>query len=493
MKLAWMDAGVAVGLGFLLAVSPAAAASRKDKEAVERLAARYHALNQFNGSLLVADETGVVLKKGYGQANMEWGIPAGPDTKFRIGSVTKQFTATLILQLVGEGKVRLEDPVTKYLPDYRQDTGSRVTVTHLLNHTSGIPSYTSNPKFGDVARDPFTVAAFVKEHCSGDLQFEPGTKYAYNNSGYFLLGAIIEKVTGKTYAQVLEERIFKPAGMKNSGYDVSATVLPKRAEGYDFKSGQYVNADYLDMGLPYAAGSIYSTVEDLYLWDQALRGTTLLSEELKKKMTTPGLDQYGFGVSLEPFTLDDGKTKLTAVYHGGGINGFSSFFVRVPEKKQVVVALSNVGRGARPRPLSEGVLSILNGVAPKQPLKSIADEVSRILATGTAQQALATYQQLKGGKAGAEYFFGAGELNRVGYDLLRVGRVPEAIEVFKANVEQFPEDGNVHDSLGEAYLAQGNKALAKASYRRSLELDPSNTNAEKVLKELDAPEAKKAP
>jgi len=483
-----MNAGGVAGLALLLAVSSAGAASRKDS--IDRLAAKYTELKQFNGALLVADDKGIILKKGYGQANFEWQLPVTPDTKFRIGSVTKQFTAALILKLVEEGKVGLEDPITKHLPDYRQDTGSRITVTHLLNHTSGIPSYTSRPDFGEkVSRNPYKVADFVKQFASGDLEFEPGSKYAYNNSGYFLLGTIIEKVTGKTYAQVLRERIFEPLGMKNTGYDVSETLLAKRASGYERNPDGFVNAAYLDMGLPYAAGSMYSTVEDLYLWDRALYGDKVLPAALKQKMFTPGLGDYGFGWNLEPTQLDDGKTKVATTSHGGGINGFSAFLIRVPEKKEVIIVLSNVGRGVRARSLAAGVLSVLHGVTPQTPLKPIGEVVWESLAKGTATDAITRYKAVKV-KNPTEYFFGPGELNSVGYRLMQGGRLPEAIEIFKFNVELFPQDGNVHDSLGEAYLAHGDKVQAVTSYRRSLELDPTNTNAEKVLKQLEQPAAK---
>ncbi|RYZ32876.1 MAG: class A beta-lactamase-related serine hydrolase, partial [Myxococcaceae bacterium] len=234
----------------LLFVPVAAGAATRQQE-LDRLLTQYHQLRQFNGAALVANEKDVILKKAYGQANFEWNVPNTPDTKFRIASVTKQFTAMVILQLVAEGKLKLDDTLVSALPDYRKDTGSRITLTHLLNHTSGIPSYTSAPDFfPKVSRNPYAVADFVKQFASGDLEFEPGSKFAYNNSGYFLLGAIIERVTGKPYAQAVQERIFTPLGMKDSGYDVHATVLPKRASGYELVPDGYVNAAYLDMSLP---------------------------------------------------------------------------------------------------------------------------------------------------------------------------------------------------------------------------------------------------
>lgn len=206
----------------------------------------------------------------------------------------------------------------------------------------------------------------MKKSCSGDLEFEPGTKYAYNNCGYYLLGALIEKLTGQTYAQAVQARIFGPLGMKDSGYDVTATVLPKRASGYTPRPGGYVNAPYIDMGQPYAAGSLYSTVEDLYRWDRAFYGDTLMPAELKQKMLTPGLQHYGFGWAIAPVQLHDGKTKLPGIFHSGGINGFSSLLLRVPERKEVVILLDNATHGDL-QEIAGGVLSILHGIAPGRP------------------------------------------------------------------------------------------------------------------------------
>jgi CubicO group peptidase (beta-lactamase class C family) len=163
---------------------------------------------------------------------MEWNIPNTPDTKFRLGSITKQFTATIILQLVEQGKIKLDGKLSDYLPDYRKDVGEKVTIHNLLTHTSGIPNYTSQPGFFEnVSRNPYKVDEFVKKYASGDLEFAPGSKFLYDNSGYFLLGAIIEHVTGKPYEQVLKENIFDPVGMKNTGYDHHDTIIAKRATG----------------------------------------------------------------------------------------------------------------------------------------------------------------------------------------------------------------------------------------------------------------------
>ena len=485
----WFHARILCVLAVWVMVFPAAGAATRQQE-LDRLVTKYHQLRQFHGTVLVADEKGVIHKKGYGFANIEWRVPNTPDTKFRLGSITKQFTAMVIMQLVAEGRLKLDDTLTTHLPDYRKDTGDRVTIAQLLNHTSGIPSYTSLPGFFEnESRTPFTVADFVKKFCSGDLNFEPGAKYAYNNSGYFLLGAIIEKVTGKTYAQALQERIFDPVGMKSSGYDVSATVLPKRASGYEFQLDGYANAAYLDMGIPYAAGSLYSTVEDLYLWDRALHGDKLLPAPLKLRMFTPGLNNYAFGWAARPLKLHDGQTELANLSHGGGINGFVTLIIRVPERKLLVVLLDNASSGGKLSELAAGLLSILHGIPPQQPLPPVGAVVWSTLDKTSVTEAIARYRVLKATKS-EEYDFSEEQLMGVGYRLLRAGRLADAIEIFKLNVETFPSSGNSHDSLGEAYLASGNKPQALVSYRKVLELLPGNEHAQERVKRLEQPATK---
>src|SRR5215213_11947286 len=223
------------------------AALAQDKPAkIQEVLALAHKYGQFNGSALVTENGKVIYKGAFGMANMEWAIPNAPDTKFRLGSITKQFTAMLTLQLVEQGKLKLDGKISDYLPDYRKDVGDKVTIHHLLTHTSGIPSYTNAPGFFEnVSRNPYKVADFVKKYASGDFEFEPGSKFSYNNSGYFLLGAIIEQVTGKPYARVLQERILDPLQMKDTGYDDDAPLIKKRAAGYQKTPDGYKNAPYL--------------------------------------------------------------------------------------------------------------------------------------------------------------------------------------------------------------------------------------------------------
>lgn len=325
----------------------------QDKAAqIDALLNAYHRRDEFNGAALVAEHGRIILQKGYGLANREWGIPNTPETKFRPGSITKQFTAMLVLQLAAEGRLRLDGTISDYLPYYRKDTGSRVTLHHLLTHTSGIPSYTNREWIErGLFRHPHAVKEHVEKFCSGDLEFEPGSTFKYSNSGYVIPGAILEAVSGKTYEQLLEEKILDPLGMKDTGYDHQETVLLKRAAGYVKTGRGYQNAPFVDMSNPYAAGALYSTVGNLYRWDRALYTDELLPQQWRKKCFTPFLNHYGYGWII--LDLPMGGTRRRVVQHGGRIFGFSSWIQRWVDEEHLIVLLDNTSRGKISRRISE--------------------------------------------------------------------------------------------------------------------------------------------
>ncbi|KAA9357139.1 serine hydrolase [Larkinella humicola] len=455
--------------------------AQKKAEKIEELMRQYVENRQFNGTVLVAENGKVIMKKGYGLANMEWNIPNTPDTKFRLGSVTKQFTAFLIMQLVDQGKLKVSEKITTYLPDYPKATGDKITVHHLLTHTSGIPNYTNFPRFFEtMSRDPYAPEAFVKKFSDLPLDFEPGSKFSYSNSGYFLLGVLIEKVTGKPYATVLQEGILTPAKLKDTGYDLPGPILPKRAAAYEKRGGGYVNAPYLDMTIPYAAGSLYSTVEDLYRWDQLLYTDKLLSAASKKALFTPALAHYAYGWGVGNAKIGQRKDSVLIVSHGGGINGFNTQFTRLPNDKHTVILLNNTG-GTVLGAIQANILNILYDQPYEKPKKSIATALRQTLATASLEKALQQFAQLKTDKA---YSLNEDEMNELGYDLMREGKMKEALAVFNLNVEAYPQSFNVYDSRGEAYLKNGDKELAIKDYTKSVELNPRNTNGLEVLKTL---------
>ena len=295
-------------------------------------------VNRFSGTILLARKGVPIIAKGYGWANAEWEVPNTPQTKFRLGSITKQFTSMAILQLQEQGKLKVQDPICSYVSPC-PDSWKPVTIHHLLTHTSGIPSYTGFPTYMDTMMVPRTVGQIVASFRDLPLEFEPGAQFKYDNSGYFLLGVILEKVSGKSYESVLRDQIFAPLGMKDSGYDTSSAILPRRAAGYTRDGSDVVNAAYLDMVQPFAAGALYSTVEDLLKWDQALYTDKLLPVAARASLFTPFKNGYAYGWSVP--TVSPQTFGRRQVNHGGGINGFSTMIIRLPDDNVTSIVLAN--------------------------------------------------------------------------------------------------------------------------------------------------------
>jgi len=295
-------------------------------------------------SVAVVKNGRTVLAKGYGFADLENDVPATPETVYRIGSVTKQFTSAAIMKLIEQGKLTLDDTLQKFFPNFPTQ-GNRVTVRHLLNHTSGIRSYTSlGPKWARLIRLDLATDSVVALFANEPFDFKPGDSYRYNNSGYFLLGMIIEKLSGKTYAQYLKDELFTPLGLKSTMYCDQAPLIKHRAQGYATQpGGGFINAEPLSMTQPYAAGSLCSTVTDLAVWTQALASGKVVSPASYKLMTTPvALNDgkpitYGFGLGTGVL---GGHRQVS---HNGGINGFISELHHYPDDSVITVVLTNTG------------------------------------------------------------------------------------------------------------------------------------------------------
>lgn len=288
---------------------------------------------EFSGAVLVAQKGKIIYKNAFGLANKEWNISNTVLTKFRIGSLTKQFTATAILQLAEAGKLNLGDKLSKYIPDFPK--GDSVTLHMLLNHTSGIKSYTNMANFSSVETLPFTKDSVIGFFKKEPYEFSPGTKYRYNNSGYFLLGYIIEKVSGQTYNNYILSNLIKKAGLNNTSVNQLDSILIGRAEGYRKAEAGWKHAEYISMEFPYSAGAIVSTIEDLYQWNKALFGGKIISSTMMDKMTTPYLNKYGYGLRIDSFQ------NHKRIGHSGGIPGFVSYNVYYPTEDIQIVVLSN--------------------------------------------------------------------------------------------------------------------------------------------------------
>ena len=320
---------------------------------LETIAGSYTPGNNFMGTVLVAEGDHTLLDRGYGMANLEWNIPNAPAVKFRVASLTKQFTATLILLLQEDGKLQIDDPVAKYLPNTPK-TWEKITLANLLNHTSGIPNFARDKEYRTWKMTSHTTAEEIAFFRDKPLEFEPGSKFDYSNSNYEVLGAVIEQVGGKSYGDQLRERIFEPLGMHDSGLDGDELVLSKRAQGYIPGKNGLAPARPGSMSVFWAAGGIYSTTEDLLLWERGLFGGKILNEASLKSMTTPGKGNYGMGVDVSQM---DGKTVIT---HGGDLEGFNTYLSYVPARKITVVVLSNVN-GAAPDSMGSQLLSVALG------------------------------------------------------------------------------------------------------------------------------------
>ncbi|MEM8931237.1 MAG: serine hydrolase domain-containing protein, partial [Acidobacteriota bacterium] len=352
--------------------TPTSAASTGDAALVEALdtafAATYPA-DSPGASVLVRRGDTVLLKRGYGSASLELDVPLAPESVFRIGSVTKQFTAVGILMLIEDGKLRLDQTLAEALPDYPGEHATQVTIEHLLTHTSGIPSYTDDADFWPNARDDHSHDEMFAYFADDALQFDPGSAWKYNNSGYYLLGAIIETASGTSYGDFLRQRIFRPLGMSSTFVDEPGRLIRHRVQGYqpDPTSG-FRTAEPISMTCPGAAGAMVSTVEDLDRWNRALDGETLVPRKWLDRAWTPyrlstgEATDYGYGWLVGTHHGVDGRAHRV-IEHGGGIHGFTTHALRLPDDQIFVTVLSN-GHPSPPNRATRIAASLVLGEDP---------------------------------------------------------------------------------------------------------------------------------
>jgi D-alanyl-D-alanine carboxypeptidase len=389
--------------------------------AADEVMARTYSYPAPGAVALVAREGRVVYRRAFGLADLEYSVMLEPDMVFRIGSVTKQFTAFAILLLADRGALALDDDIHKYVPEF--ETGGRhVTLEHLLTHTSGLPNYTDLPQWRalwgtDVK--PMQLLDLVRNR---PFEFEPGAEWRYSDSGYMLLGEVIERVGGKPYAEFMREQVLVPLGLSRTMYDDTMRVIPRRARGYVKDGDEYLNAPYLSMTHPFAAGGLISTVDDLARWDAEITASRLIKPESVERMFTPfhltsgASAGYGLGWSLTTYESHP------VAQHGGGIPGFSSFVIRMPEDRVYVVVLSNCVSGAAGR-----VAKLLAALAIGRPFK---DPREVTLAAATLDAYVGRY---KGPHDGFE-------LSRKNSHLLLEGN-RDAIELMASSGTEFFEPG----------------------------------------------------
>jgi CubicO group peptidase (beta-lactamase class C family) len=357
-----------------LCVSAQVAAQTKT-ERIDQIVRHYHEHGYLNGAVLVGDNGRIIYEKGVGEADFASHTPNTPLTRFGIGSITKQFTALLVLQVVDEDKLSLDDTVAKVLPWYRHDTGSQMTIEQLLHHTSGLPHDFDSPEFsGEPAAGKFYAPKdFAKQFCSQNLVSQPGTTWNYSNCGYILLGLILEQVTGEPYGKLLHERVLDPLEMQNTGLAQKDYSEMGGAIGYNRHAGpRYTRGLYLDLSHCFSAGAMYSTVEDLFVWNQALTSNSLITPPQREQIFRPGKNNWGYGwfvTKIPPGMPGMGSSQEEM--RGDMPDNFFSWILRYPEQDAVIIVLRNSYESTEH--FEENLRAALFDAPPRLPSRKIGD------------------------------------------------------------------------------------------------------------------------
>ncbi len=424
----------------------------------------------FNGAVLVAENGKVIYQSSNGPANTDWDIPNTPDTKFQIYSMTKQFVAMVTLQLVQEGKLKLDGKVSDYLPYYRKDTGGKVTLHHLMTHTHGIPEikYETLPLINELSN-----REMVEKYLMGDLQFEPGSRFNYS-IGFHLLAAVIREVTGESLETNLKKRIWAPLGMKDTGHNPYTKKVKHLAVAYE-ENPDTKRLAFLAHEINGGSG-MYSTAADLFKWDRALYTSKLLKDELREKMFTGHIEARGgfYAYGWEIRKLKFGNLEKTIAGHGGG---GSTMIYRNLDDGHTVIFLSNV-INVQAFEISTEAMKILYGLPYNIPKKVLMFPLIGKFREKGVKGAIGYYRKLYKEQR-EKYLFNEDQLNRFGYYVLQQGNVDDAIAVFLLNVEMYPQWWNAHDSLAETYLKKGDREKALGHYQKAFKLNPNSNDWEK--------------
>lgn len=472
-------------------------------EKIDKILTELQQQSGFNGNVLLAEKGKIIYEKSFGYANYDDKTLLTKDNLFDIASVSKTFTAVAILKLEEKGKLKLDDKITKYLPDLPY---KNVTIRQMLSHTSGIIEF-QKPIIrkeiqGKNVNNTQMKNVFVK--IKPKLDFTPGTKWSYSNTNYLFLSMIIEKVSGKSYAQFIDKYIFRKAKMKDSYVLESRVPQSKKGRIVErfYRDGIlspiYINANTLGFVKRYkstydnttGSGKIYSTARDLFKYHKALQKGNLLKRRSLQKMYEPVKLTTGKDYKVSPVpnypseyslgwevAIDDSEGKI--VYHPGGEPGTRSYLLRnVTKDRCMIIMTNNTLTDHRSFTFPMRVLENRSFVLDR---KLMAFPIAKAYQSGNIESALKKFRELENDK---NYRLREDDINSLGYEILEKGDTKSAIEIFKINVEKFPKSGNVWDSLGEAYLKDGNKVEAIKNYEKAFELDPKNTTARDIVKKL---------
>ncbi len=432
----------------------------------------YHKIGLFDGCVLIADERGIQFQEGYGYSNHDHKVPNDLNTVFGIGSMSKSFTAMVILQMIQDGDVKFEDPVIMHLPEYRNDIADKVTIRHLLTHTSGIPSYTALPHvWEDSMQTAYTSQYILKNFGSGDLEFKPGSKYNYGNTGYFILAMIIERLKGKSLGAVLQQQVFDPLKMKNSGINDNRRIIMNKANGYYRLGNEYINESYIFNLNTLGASGVHSTITDLFNWDRALYRRQLLNEEYMRLYTSPFYKvapdySYGYGWEFSRLPLEVNDT-IEIMGHSGAIRGFRSVIFRIPSERKCIILLSNAANQSG-YDIFEGIMQIFRGREWQQPKKILGDTLFLAINEVSIEHAVKLYKTLKSGAPGM-FDYSSYALELLGERLMMLGQYDWAAAIFRLAINEFPDYTYGYLYLGRSYERLGQISEAISAYQKAVE------------------------
>lgn len=430
--------------------------------------------DHFSGTVLVAHDGVPVFRESYGMANYELNVPITSDTVFNIASITKQFTALAIMQSQEQGKLNVGDAICNYLDDC--PTAWRpITIRHLLTHTSGIPNYSSLPDWDEslVVRN-YHHGELVLLFRDLPLDFTPGTEHRYSNSGYQLLGLIVERASGMPYGQFLDQHIFAPLEMTHTGYVNDRSLIPNRATGYYSRGSSFINTSLQSPTVPFGDGGIHTTASDLLIWDQALYTERLLSADSREEIFTPALDNYAYG-----WRIGESLGRRQANHSGSG-EGFSSYIIRFPDDHVTVIVLSNSDATNATR-VGLALSAIYFGDDYALPVTSLHDILWDTIAQDGVAAAIGQYRELQRTRPSAYDFDEDETLVELGYTLYEADLLTEARQIFEFALQTFPQSAYSHDGLADIAVAQNDDAIAIRHFETSLALDPDNDYAVRGL------------
>jgi CubicO group peptidase (beta-lactamase class C family) len=460
-----------------------AAFTQTKKSRLAEIMKTYHSYNMFDGAVLVAENGKIIYKDAFGLANREWNIPNSVNTKFMIGSVSKPITAMLMLIQVEKGLIGLDKTIADYLPEFKNKPGEKITIRQLLSHTSGMPNYDiTNDFFPGISRQNFTRENYMKVFMDSALAFEPGSRHLYSSWGYFTLGYIMERVTGKSYAGLMKEDIFDKLQMNHSGSYYHTQIVPGRATGYDYSFGGFTSSDFRDQSNTMGTGDLYSTVEDLFKFHLAVTNHTLLSKALTKEMLTPGMRpaQYGYGWFNKNFKYTPSDS-VVSNFHLGRTDGFISFALRIPGTNSFVVILCN----SSPTDFF-GIVGNLVKVLYNKPVQ-IKQPVHKKMETYISQlgalKAVEEYKKMKADSA--HYYIDWISMNFIAEQLFILNRYEDALIIGENNAAEFPSKDLVLLTMGNIYRVLNRKADAVKFYKKALAITPGYEEAKNRLKELE--------